>query len=337
MSSDTPKGGIVTPEASPPNHAAQPADYTFKPAAPYPPSPYPSAQSLYPYPQAPRPRERGGSQWVAWVIGGTLGVVIVVSLLVALLAALIGSLVVSTIGQRELSATSTKTFVVSGTPSLVLSDMAGNVTIQPGDRSQVIVHVTKHAWGSSDAVAQGGLDHTLVDMRQSGNTVTVSTQFGASNFDGGPARRTVDLLVTVPAQANADVNLAAGNLNTSRITGAIRLDASAGNVTADNVTFARGSRLNTGAGNIQVDGTLASEATLDVHVGAGNATLTLPADTPAHLDASSGVGNLTISGWQIPVTHTGITGYHASGDLGASPTGTLTVQVGTGNVTLRSR
>lgn len=339
MNSDSPKGGIVTPEAPLPDQKVRPADYTSKPAAPYAPTPYPSAQSPYPYPspQAPRSRERGGSQWVAWVIGGTLGVVIVVSLLVALLAALIGSLVVSTIGQRELSATSTKTFVVSGTPNLVLSDTAGNVTIQPGDGSQVIVHVTKHAWGSSDAVAQGGLDHMLVDMRQSGNTVTVSTQFGASYFDGGPTRRTVDLLVTVPAQANADVHLAAGNLNTSRITGAIRLDASAGNVTADNVTFAGSSRLNTAAGNIQVNGTMARGAALDVHVGAGNATLTLPADTPAHLDASSGVGNLTISGWQIPVTHTGITGYHASGDLGTSPTGTLTVQVGTGNVTLRSR
>jgi hypothetical protein len=48
MNSDTPKGGIVTPEAPPPNHGAQRADYTSKPEAPYPPYPYPSAQPPYP-------------------------------------------------------------------------------------------------------------------------------------------------------------------------------------------------------------------------------------------------------------------------------------------------
>jgi hypothetical protein len=108
-------------------------------------------------------------------------------------------------------------------------------------------------------------------------------------------------------------------------------------MTAENVTFADASRLNTGAGNLQLDGAIASGATVDVQVGAGNATLTLPADTPAHLTASTGVGNLTITGWQLPVTGIGITGHRASGDLGVNPTATLTVQVGTGNLTLLSR
>ena len=74
---------------------------------------------------------------------------------------------------------------------------------------------------------------------------------------------------------------------------------------------------------------------MDILTGAGNVTLTLPADTPAHLTASTGVGNLTISGWQIPVT--GTIGHSASGDLGGNPTGTLTIQVGTGNIELMSR
>jgi len=50
MNSDSPKGGIVTPEAPPPDQKVRPADYTSKPAAPYAPTPYPSAQSPYPYP-----------------------------------------------------------------------------------------------------------------------------------------------------------------------------------------------------------------------------------------------------------------------------------------------
>jgi hypothetical protein len=342
MNSDTPTGGgIANPEAPSPNPQPVPQPESAPTPAPYPQYP---PQYPYPYPSAPyrsppvqRPRERTGTNWVAWGIGGIVGAVLLCGLLVALLAALIGGIVASTAGQHEQTATSTKTFAVSGMPGLVISDAAGNVTIRSGSESQVTVQVTKHAWGSSDAVAQSGLSNTVVDLSQSANTITVSTQFTATSFDRGMARRSVDLLVTVPAQANTDAHVGAGNIDARGITGAIRLDAGAGNVTADGVTFAGSSRLNTGAGNVQVDGSVASGAIVDVHVGAGNATLALPTNTPAHLEASTGVGNLTITGWQISVFHTGFTGAHASGDLAAHPTGTLTVQVGTGNLTLMSR
>ena len=254
---------------------------------------------------------------------------VVASLLVALLAAVVGGFVFSAIGQNEFSATTTNTFVVSGTPSLVISDAAGNVTIQQGGGNQVTVQVTKHAWGVTDTDAKGVLNSTAVDVSQSGNTITVKTQWS------GPARRSVDLIVTVPGQANANVHLGAGNIDARQLTGAITLDTGAGNVTAETVTFAGTSRLHTGAGNIIVDGAMASGAAIDVSVGAGNATLTLPSNTPAHLTASTGVGNLTITGWQIPVS--GMVGHTASGDLGGNPTGTLTIQVGTGNLTLMSR
>jgi hypothetical protein len=341
MNSDTPKGGIAmaTPHSPPatPEMSQTESVPTPAPAAPYPASPYPYTPAPYRYPPVQRPRERGGAHVAAWVIGGLLGFVMLAGLVVALLAAVVGGHLVSTMGQHELSATATKTFTVSGTPSLVISDTAGNVIIQQGGGSQVAVQLTKHAWGSGDAVAQGGLNHIIVVATQNGNTITVNTQFNASYFDGGPARRTLDVLVTVPAQANADVHLGAGNLQADQFTGAIRLDDGAGNVAADNVIVAGTSRLNTGAGNITVDGAIASGAAVDVHVGAGNTTLTLPSDTPAYLNASTGVGNLTIVGWQIPVSGTGFADRQASGDLGASPTGTLTVQVGTGNVTLMSR
>jgi hypothetical protein len=106
-------------------------------------------------------------------------------------------------------------------------------------------------------------------------------------------------------------------------------------VTANTVTFAGTSRLHAGAGNIAINGAIASGASVDVLVGAGNARLTLPSDTPAHLTAATGVGNLTITGWVIPVS--GIVSHSASGDLGGNPSSTLTIQVGTGNLTLMSR
>jgi hypothetical protein len=266
---------------------------------------------------------------VAWIFGGIAVLVVLVGLVVALLAALVGGFVVATIGQHEVSATTTQTLVVSGTPSLVISDAAGNVTLQQGGGNQVTVQVTKHAWGVSDAVAKDMLNGMVVNVSQSGSTITMSTQWS------GPARRSVDLLVTVPAQANANVHLGAGNIDARQLTGAIKLDTGAGNLTATGVTFNSTSRLHAGAGNIIVDGAIATSAAVDITVGAGNATLTLPSNTPAHLIASTGVGNLTITGWQIPVS--GMVSHGASGDLGGNPTGRLTIQVGTGNLTLMSR
>jgi hypothetical protein len=327
MNSDTPRGGIATPES--PSPIAPMSQTEHAPTS----APFPSYQLSYPpmpyYNPPERPRKPGGSHAVAWILGSVLGLVVLAGLVVALLAALVGGFIFSAIGQQEVSASTTNTFVVSGTPSLVISDAAGNVSIQQGDGNQVVVQVTRHAWGITNTDAKNALNGTVVDARQSGATITVKTRWS------GPARRSVDLLVTVPAHANATVHLGAGNMDARQLTGAITLDTGAGNVTADTVTFAGASRLHTGAGNITINGAIATGAALDILVGAGNATLTLPFDTSAHLTASAGVGNLTITGWQIPVS--GMVGHSASGDLGSNPMGTLTIQVGTGNLTLTSR
>ena len=326
MSSDTPKGGIATPESPLPITQMSQTDGAPTPSYPRYQYPYPPAPNRYPPVQSRKP---SGAHVAAWIIGGTAALVVLGGLVVALLAALVSGIVFSMLGQHELSTTTTKTFVVRGAPSLVISDAAGNVIIQQGDGNQVTVEFTKHAWGTSDGVAKDVLNSTVVDVSQSGNTMTVTTQFG------GSARRSVDLIVTVPAEANADVHLGAGNIDARQVTGAITLGTGAGNVTADTLTFAGTSRLHTGAGNITVDGAMASGAAVEVLVGAGNVTLTLPSDTPAHLTASTGVGDVTITGWQIPVS--GTIGHTASGDLGSNPTGSLTIQVGTGNLTLMSR
>lgn len=347
MNSDERKGGSATLDAVPPTTTAPPP----QPEAPSTPTQNPPAQSQQyrPYLSAPAPygpaevqrrpgRQGRHSTWLAWVIGGTLGALVLGGLLIALIAALLGGIFASTIGQNEQTATATRSFTVSGTPSLVITNTAGNITVQSsGSGSQVVVQVTKHAWGSSVAVARSGLDNTAVTLSQSGNTIAVATQFTSTYFDGGMARRTVDLLVTVPSQTNADLRLSAGNIEMRQVSGTVQVDASAGNVTTHDVTLADGSQLHTSVGNLTLDGAIASGATVDVTVSTGNATLTLPAATPAHLDASTSVGNLTIIGWPISVSGTGLTGHHASGDLGPNPSARLMAQVSTGNLTLRSR
>jgi hypothetical protein len=272
------------------------------------------------------------------VLGGTLGALIVTGLIVASLAALIGGLIASSISQREQTVSTTNSFVVGGTPSLVISDPAGAITVQSGSSgSHVVAQITKRAWGSSNVVAHSLLNTMPVALSQSGATITIRAQFTPTSFDGATAKRAVDLLVTVPAQVNVDLRLSAGNIDLRQIAGVITVDSQAGNLTTEQVTFADGSRLSANAGVITMDGDIASGARVQILVNAGAATISLPASSPAYLDASTGVGGLSVIGWPIAVVSEGMTGRRASGDLSPNPTARITAHVSTGSLTIKRR
>jgi hypothetical protein len=332
MNSQTVNEGTSSPHAPP--TGSQPAPAEGMSQAPTPPSPYPYMP--YQQPVVPRQRERTAPAWSGWVIGGVIAIIAVVGLMVAIAAAVIGGFIAANVGLLERTATSSSSYTVTGSPNLVVSNPAGNVTVQSGTGNQVTVLVTKHARGNTAGAASDALSNTLVDVTQSGNTVTVSTRFNGVNL-ANMGRRSVDLIVTAPAASSLDLNLGAGNVTVRQMSGAATLVTGAGNVTLDDATLAGTSRISTGAGNVEVTGTISPAASVNVHVGAGNVTMSLLAETPARLEASTGVGNLTITGWPVAATGIGFTGHRASGDLAPNPTATLTVDVGTGNLTLLKR
>ena len=333
MNSGIPSGNVVTPDEP----QSAPEAPVGRPPAQMPYPTYPPAPGDYPYPGPRQPQEPPRTHWGAWMIGGVVGAVVVACMAVALVVAIVAGVLFSAVAGPEATATTTRAFAVTGTPSLVVTNSAGNITVRVGSGNQVTAQVTSRVRARTSSIARAGANNTAVNLNQNGNAISVSAQFTTTYFDGGTAHRTVDMLLTVPAGTNIDANLGAGNINVRDITGAIRLEVGAGNLTVTNVTFSGSSRLHTGAGNVTANAAMASSAVTDIDVGAGNATVTLPADTPAHLTASTGVGNLTISGWPISVSQTSVVGRRASGDLNASPTATLTINVGTGNLTVRSR
>jgi DUF4097 and DUF4098 domain-containing protein YvlB len=108
----------------------------------------------------------------------------------------------------------------------------------------------------------------------------------------------------------------------------------AGNIELDGVTLAGASSLQDHAGNLDVNGVLQSGASLDARTNAGNVGVTLPRATSAHLSATTHAGNVNIdSAWSVSVSRD-IPGATATGDLGANPAGTLTLETDAGNVTL---
>ncbi len=74
---------------------------------------------------------------------------------------------------------------------------------------------------------------------------------------------------------------------------------------------------------------------MSVDVSAGTVTMNLPRDTNTHLDASASAGNVSVNGWDVSTTHNAAN-TTVTGDLGSNPSGTLTIQVSAGSVTLNA-
>ncbi|MBF6589001.1 MAG: hypothetical protein IVW57_00540 [Ktedonobacterales bacterium] len=192
----------------------------------------------------------------------------------------------------------THTFTTDATPTLIARNRAGAITVAAGTDGQIGLRVTKKA--RNGILGFGGahdLERIQIHTAREGDTITVEVEYPAEVSEG----ITVELAFIVPTHTALDLRLAAGNLGIREVTGQVRAVAHAGNLAADDVTFADGSTLTVTAGNAEIHGALAADASLDIIVTAGQANVELPARTAATLEASVDVGRLHLSGFSIPV------------------------------------
>jgi hypothetical protein len=291
----------------------------------------PQQSGYYPAYQPPRGRERRrGPGWIPWV-GGCL---VLFAVLTALCAAAGGVVWALELGSEPASDTVTRTEAVTGIPDIVLHAEAADVQVMRGDSSQVVVTEHKEVRALSHGAAQRYLNELTLDVQQTGNTVTITAH--SPSFNGptlGYFQRSMHLAISVPQSSNLDATVQAGNVDISGIHGKVATDMQAGNLQLSQVTLTDGSTLHVTAGNITEDGDLTPGASLDVRVTAGNVTLILPQSTDVHLTATAHAGNVSVDGWDIPVVRQAADAT-ATGNLGANPSGSLTIEVTAGNVTV---
>lgn len=291
---------------------------------------YPSYPT-YPFYQ-PR-RTPSGIPWYVWLIGAVVAVVGISVLACVVLGGLLAGALIRYADRAPATATNTYSFAVGGAPHLEVRDTAGAVTIRQGDAGHVTVAVSKTARASSLSAARRDLGHLPVAVTQRGDDILVTALFrqgdGLDSFD-----HTVDLAITVPAAADITADLDSGRLRADHISGRFDVMVDAGDVEMGDVTFADGSRIRLTAGNATLQGALAPGAALDARVATGTLRLTLPATTAAHLSATIGTGPITVTGWPLAPNGGNAPGSSVTGDLGADPRGTITLQVDTGAIAL---
>lgn len=230
-----------------------------------------------------------------------------------------------------MSATATETFefAVSRAPSVTVRNKAGSVTVTAAASGQVRVVATKRAHGGILGMGAGDPERVRVIARQDGDTVSLDVDYDDAGF---VKNVTVDFEIAVPADASIEIDQNAGDVRVAGTTGHLRVSLNAGNVRAEGVALAGAARVRNNAGNLDIDGRLAPDASLDATVNAGNIHLRLPAGTPATLDARTTAGSIHVSGGRVTVA--GFVGRTATGALGPNPTASIRLKTDAGTITV---
>ena len=282
---------------------------------------------------APPVRERRRPSGCVLAAGGCLAVIAVFAVICAAAVGIVGAM---TLGGETAQDTVTRSFAVTGTPNLVLNASAADVQIFGDNAGGVRVALTREVRAFSRERAQSELNQITLDAQQSGDTITISEDEPPHDgWWGHWYSRHIRLELHVPPTANLDATMTAGNLDVSGLTGSLSTDMTAGNVVMRGVTLQGTTTERLTAGNLDISGELAPNARLKVDMTAGDATLSLPLATSAHVEASSSAGNVHITGWPS-VTNDHATDGTLSTDLNPHPTGTITVTLTAGDVTIEA-
>ena len=180
---------------------------------------------------------------------------------------------------KEFTEKESKTFTVSGTPSVNLSTFDGSITIRGWDKSEVMYTATKRANDPEEA------KQIRIDSQQQGSSISVVARSYEDNGDAS-------LEVYVPRNASLHVSSGDGSLNLDGVSGDLDLRTGDGSI---EVNSARGQlRVNTGDGSIKIsdfdgnvdartgDGSIALDGkftALAARTGDGSISLAVPANS----------------------------------------------------------
>jgi DUF4097 and DUF4098 domain-containing protein YvlB len=252
-------------------------------------------------------------------------------------------------------------YPVQGRPDLRLTTDDGSVRVEVGTSSQIEAQVTTEGV----KIAPG---EVTIEESQAGDHVTIEVRLKEHHSFFNLGRRSVKVLVRVPAESDLDVRTGDGSVDVEPISGRIAITTGDGSIraaglhgeirlhTGDGSIKATGIdgrlRADTGDGHMDVrgrfealdlrtgDGSIAAEVERGSKVaeawslssGDGGITLRIPEDLGAELDAHAGDGSVTVD---APVTVTGTVSESAVRGKLAGGGAPLRLHTGDGSIRLQ--
>lgn len=202
----------------------------------------------------------------------------------------------------------TKTFNVTGKPTVEVHADDGNVRLRPCDCKTVEARVVSQGYRANEL---------KITSSQTGDHVELDVLTHGIHFGIGFHRQRLDIELTVPRESALNVRTGDGNIDAEQLKGEFRLNTGDGNIelhSIDGTLQAKsgdghmdiGGRfdaldLQSGDGSIRAEIAAGSKVNSEwsVHTGDGRITMRLPKDFSAELDAHSSDGRVHS---ELPVT-----------------------------------
>jgi hypothetical protein len=231
------------------------------------------------------------------------------------------------------STSESRSFAFASTPTLQVRNPAGRLHVTSGADGQATVHITKRIHGEPFGLGRAeDLDRVQVHSTQDGDLLRIEVEMPEGRARGV----SVDLDLTVPANAALDLRLSAGDLRVRGISGRVRAKTAAGKLEARDVTLADQSSLEVTAGELSLAGACAPGASVEVTINTGRCEIELPATSPLNLEADVDVGAIRVSGFNVQLARTReLVRQRVSGALAAGANGSLRVHVNVGDLAVR--
>jgi DUF4097 and DUF4098 domain-containing protein YvlB len=241
----------------------------------------------------------------------------------------------------------TQSCTVNGPAVVTIETYNGDISVKASSGDQVLVEVTKHGGGTTEAEAKTDLDNIQLSFTQAAGTVKLA----ATHKGRVPANSAASFIVSIPPSSTLVATIDNGVVSVDGVMGDVTATSNNGDVTITNAgpsdvsaKSTNGSvrvsgkevasvKASTANGNVAFSGSIAgSKAANRLDVGNGNVEVTLPKEVQFNLDAATSngkvVSDFVFEGNASPTA--------VKGALGTAPAFGLTIRVKNGSIALKS-
>lgn len=124
----------------------------------------------------------------------------------------------------------TQSVVVTGVPTVTISNFAGTITVRNGEAGKVTGNLTRQSRATDEAEAQAQLDSITMEISQTNNNVEMTVD-APHNTDNLQAGLTAELEVLVPPGSTLSLNLGAGDITVEEPAADVAYNLGAGTAT----------------------------------------------------------------------------------------------------------
>jgi DUF4097 and DUF4098 domain-containing protein YvlB len=234
-----------------------------------------------------------------------------------------------------------RTLSVTGPVDFTVQTGSGNISVKPGDSSNVQIHATiraDHSWLNGDASARIHDIETNPPIEQNGNTI----RLGHFDDRGREWGISISYEVTVPEQTNLHSESGSGDESVGGIAGPVDATSGSGDLRVANI---RGKvHVRTGSGSVELDSIKGPARAISgsgsiralgiaggLNTSSGSGKVKVEQTAAGDVEISTGSGNVDIMGAKDAVSVT--TG---SGEINVQgvPSGDWKLRTGSGSVTV---